>query len=130
MLFRFDVACVCQLCWPVYETSSALEKASGELPSDHGGRLDRTAGLFVEPVESGRDHILDRVRHLDRPDRDDQLEVRVLAPDGAGLQQRSGHLLDEERVAVGLGQNDLGVLRREPDGSDQRAGQLRAFVIG
>ena len=75
----------------------ALEQPQRELAADHRRHLDGEPGVVVQPIEARHQHVLDRVRHRDRARVARQHDPTVVAPQRAVLEERAGHLLDEER---------------------------------
>ncbi len=80
------------------EHDHALEQRRVDVTADHGGDTQELRGRRIEPSEPERDHLLDA---LGQPE---PLELGGAgAPDlYSGLDQVPDHLLDEERVALGL----------------------------
>ena len=94
------------------------EQAHAELAADHRGRLDGALDRLPEAIDAGPDDVLHRVGK--RP-------VSLAAPRSAGalgteqaaLRQRTGHFLDEERIAPRPVLDELLQARREWAGSRQ-----------
>ena len=96
-----------------------------DLP-DHGGTLQHGQLVLAEPVEAGRKHGLDRLRHAQRVDGGERLEPAVALDEDAVLDEHPQHLLEEERIAAGRASHRVGGIRVE------RPGQVleqRAYVL-
>src|SRR5262249_1488076 len=92
------------------ELGRPIQQAHRELASDHGGGLEGPSWLLLQTSQRSHDHFLDSVRdgdHLALPREDVAVVVTVGAPKRTRLQERLDDLLDEERVALGLGGDDL-----------------------
>ena len=50
---------------PLPDLGQAVDQAPGELAPDHRGELERRLGASAQPVDAGRDHVLDRSGTVD-----------------------------------------------------------------
>ena len=73
-----------------------LEQLDPELAADHGGGREHLAGALGQRRQPAPDHLADALRQLERPRRAVALGLRRVAAEVAD------HLLEEERVALGL----------------------------
>ena len=96
--------------WRLAPTSAALRirrEAHDRLPAedaaDHGRPLDDRALPRREPVEPSRQQRLDRRRDHGSPELDVRLPAIVPLREQPVVDQHPQHLLDEERIALGRG---------------------------
>src|SRR5262249_60560955 len=83
------------------EVGDPLEDEPGELLADQRRGLQQPSLPFAETVDASREHRLDRGRDLQLLERAPQPVVAGAALEDSPLDQRSGDLLGEERVAAG-----------------------------
>jgi hypothetical protein len=98
-----------------------------EGPSDHGRRLERPPRALGQPVEPDHDQALDRAgdRHLGLA----QPEPVLATFDRAGVDQRPGDLLHEERVPLGPFEDPPADVAGHRDGQEV-LDQLPALTVG
>ncbi len=93
------------------------EKGRGELPAQDRRGLKDALGLLVEPVDARGEHAMHRVR--DRKVRHETL-----------IANRAGQLFQEERIAFGLVEDELGDRVRGGPGRQQRLDDRAAGLRG
>jgi hypothetical protein len=86
---------------PIAGLHDALEQLQRELAADHRAHLERALRGVVQAVEPRHQHVLDGVGNGDAAQIPGQRDAAVLDTERAVLQQRLGHLLDEEGIALG-----------------------------
>ena len=83
------------------------EDAQEEAAADHRRQLQDALDSLVQPVDPGHDHRLDRVRQRHRGERGGEAPVATpgIADERAIGDEGAEHLLDEEWVPAGLGED-------------------------
>src|SRR5262249_40563154 len=92
-----------------------LQRALPEDAADHGCTLEEMLFLGEQRVDARGDERLDRVRDV------------VAA--AAALGEHPHRLLEEERIALGLRQHELALLRRQSTLAQQFVGELLALLL-
>ena len=103
------------------ELADRLEHLDPELAAHHGGGGEQLAGALGQRRQAAADHLADALGQLERPRRAVALRV------GRGGAEVAHHLLEEERVALGLlPQRAVDVLGHalRPELADQDGGVL------
>ena len=80
----------------------ARQEPHQELPADHRGQLHRAFAVLAETVQAGHDDALDGVGHAHLAETFHEAVAAVLPPEDAQIEEGLGHLLDEQRHALGL----------------------------
>jgi len=92
---------------PFLPARDRLQNPIGEPPPDHRGHLQGLLERALHPIESSANDSHDGARHLD-PGAFTAQHIPVLLPqDGTVLQQAVGQLLDEERIATRLADDEF-----------------------
>ena len=78
-----------------------------EAAADDRGELEQLVGLVGEPVQPAPDHFAHALGDPDRLDVADRHPHPVTLDDRAGFREVTQHLAREQRVAVGLGEDQM-----------------------
>src|SRR5208337_966873 len=84
------------------QSSHPLEQSHDELSTDYGGKLNRSLSIDAEPIETRHDDVLHGVRDAQIRERPGHPVVPVLTRKKAQVDERLGHLLDEQWYSFGL----------------------------
>ena len=104
------------------------DRPAGEGAPDDGASLDDRALARVEPVEARRQQRVDRRRHGEGGDLTDGRDARLVALDVALVDEHAHELLDEQRVALGAGEDAVGQVGSDARVADEVLHQHAALV--
>ncbi len=110
----------------------AMEDAVGEDPADHGGLLGDSPRLVGQPVEPGHQDAAERVGDGDALDERGRYPAATVrgAGEGAALDERADDLLDVERVALGLADDQGPGRGRQLGGREEAADEVDGRGLG